>query len=186
MVKRNKISKATFLVRKSQEQSGGNSETRSYPSPGTMWNTRVLLLPLDLGISPWLFVPQFLHLGLVEARAVSQSLWLLSLNLHVPTSKFFISLFLFCFFCFGKVLEKNNKIPTHLPYGVLPGAQPTPQLPRARVMHMHGPGRLSSHPQCDHSLSPNVSMSASPAPLPRCPSPDLHCTVRPLNEQHSK
>lgn len=103
------------------------------------------------------------HLGHGETGAVSWSLHFSSLTLYEPLSKVFFSflLFLFYFFCFGKVL--GEKKPTHFPYGALPGGQPTPQLPRAATMHMHGPRRLSSHPRCDHSLSPNVPMSASPS-----------------------
>lgn len=61
-----------------------------------------------------------------------------------------------------KSWKKKNSNLTHFPYGAPPGGWPSPQLPRAGMMHLHGPRRLSSHLQCDCSLSPKASVPACP------------------------
>lgn len=77
------------------------------------------------------------------------------------TFLFLSPVFSFTSFVLVKSWKKNSDL-THFPYGAPPGGRPSPQLPRAGMMHLHGPRRLSSHPQCDCSLSPKASVPACP------------------------
>lgn len=155
-----------LLYRKSTEGPAGPPETRNYLLQGPASRETWLFLPL------WTQAPSSscltFSLWAHESETIRKTLlWIFpSVTLHDPFSKFYI--FLFSFFT-SFVLKFWKIKSTHFPYGALPGGQPSPQLPKACVMHMHGQEGCPDTRCAITACLPNVSMLASPAPHPVCP-----------------